>query len=161
MTAKLIRQSKWDRRFLQLCDVVASWSEDQSRQVGAVIVGAAHEVRAIGFNGLPRGVKGSAGERHSRDGGEKYFWFEHAERNAIFNAARIGTALEKSFIYTNLFPCADCARAIIQSGIIQLNSYSPPEQDPIFIRSFAIALEMFNEASVEVRLFEKSLDQNP
>ena len=155
MKTNITIQNKWDMRFLQLCGVVGSWSEDQSRQVGAVIVGAAHEVRAIGFNGLPRGVNGSVKERHNRDAGEKYYWFEHAERNAIFNAARSGVSTENCRIYSSLFPCADCARAIIQSGIIQLNSYSAPEQDATYIRSFSVSMEMFEEARVEVRLFKQ------
>ena len=143
----------WDRRFLDLCSMIANWSEDRSRKVGAVIVGRANEIRATGFNGLPRGISSSVDERHSRDGGEKYFWFEHAERNAIFNAARAGTSTEGCRMYSTLFPCADCARAIIQSGIVQLNTLQIPEFDETFSRSFDVAAMMLGEANVEVRLF--------
>jgi dCMP deaminase len=148
-----VAMTKWDRRFMQLCDVVGSWSEDKSRQVGSVIVGPANEVRAFGFNGLPRGIRSDVSERHSREAGEKYYWFEHAERNAIFNAARVGVRTEGCSIYSNLFPCSDCTRAIIQSGIVRLNSYAAPEQDETFTRSYQVAREMLAEAGVEVRIF--------
>jgi len=147
--------NKWDRRFFELCDLVASWSEDQSRQVGAVIAGAANDVRAIGFNGLPRGVNGSIIERHSHSEGEKYLWFEHAERNAVFNAARAGVSIEGCRIYTNLFPCADCVRAIMQSGIAEINTYERPADYAAFERSFEVALEMLREANVGVRIFPR------
>lgn len=148
-----LAMSKWDKRFFELCDLVASWSEDRSRKVGAVIVGPANEVRTIGFNGLPRGVDGEISGRHSRSEGEKYFWFEHAERNALFNAARAGIATQGCRVYINLFPCADCVRALIQCGIVELNTYAPPEADAAFERSFEVAKEMLNEANVRVRLF--------
>ena len=52
---------------------------------------------------------------------EKYYWFEHAERNAIYNAARIGVSLKKSTAYlTSGLPCMDCARALVQSGVVKI-----------------------------------------
>jgi dCMP deaminase len=147
--------NKWDRRFFDLGRLVSSWSEDRSRKVGAVIVGPANDLRAIGYNGLPRGVRSNVEERHDRTANEKYYWFEHAERNAIYNAARSGIATEGCRLYTTLFPCADCARAIIQSGIVELNSFSPPESEEIFGRSFEVARSMFSEAKLLVRLFSE------
>ncbi|WP_246710353.1 deoxycytidylate deaminase [Martelella soudanensis] len=105
-------------RFHALCDETASRSEDRDFKIGAVIVGPGHEVRATGYNGLPRGVGNEDATRFDRASGEKFFWIEHAERNAIYNAARSGAALAGCTIYVNRFPCADCARAIIQSGIV-------------------------------------------
>ncbi|MGY3134579.1 dCMP deaminase [Bradyrhizobium sp. USDA 4501] len=153
MPESLESMTKWDRRFFELCQLVASWSEDRSRTVGAVIVGPANDIRAIGFNGLPRQVRGDQEQRHSRENGEKYYWFEHAERNAIYNAARSGISTEGCRMYTNLFPCADCTRGIIQSGIIQLNTYQVPAGDQTFQRSFEVAHEMLSEAGVKVRVF--------
>jgi len=148
--------NKWDQRFFQLCDVLASWSEDSSRKVGAVIVGPSNEVRSTGFNGLPRSISSSDEQRHSRDSGEKYYWFEHAERNAIFNAARAGIGLMGCKIYVSLFPCADCVRAIIQSGIIELNTFDVPQNDPTFSRSFEVAKAMIGEAGVGLKLFTRT-----
>jgi dCMP deaminase len=145
--------TKWDRRFFGLCAFVATWSEDKSRQVGAVIVGPANEIRSTGYNGLPRGISSDNEERHARADGEKYLWFEHAERNAIYNAARAGISTNGCRIYSNLFPCADCTRAIIQSGIIQLNTFPVPDADETFHRSFDVSVQMLREAGIELRLF--------
>jgi len=149
------KMSKWDTRFFQLCHLTATWSEDRRRKVGAVIVGAANEVRAIGYNGLPRGVSGKVDERHSPEEREKYHWFEHAERNAIYNAARAGTSVQGCRLYVSLFPCADCARGIIQSGIVQVNTFDRPDKDDNFERSFEVALTMFEEAQIELRIFSE------
>ena len=145
---------KWDTRFFQVCDLLASWSEDQSRKVGAVIVGQGNEIRSTGYNGFPRKVDASVPLRHSREDGEKYLWFEHAERNAVYNAARFGASLEGCRIYCSLFPCADCVRAIIQSGIIELNTFLPPESDLKYHRSFEVSQIMLNESGVKSRYFK-------
>jgi dCMP deaminase len=149
-----VEMSKWDARFFQLCQVIATWSEDRRRKVGAVIVGSANEVRATGYNGLPRSVSGDGDLRHNSEDGEKYYWLEHAERNAIYNAARAGISTEGCRIYVSLFSCSDCARGIIQSGIVQVNTFPRPDADKTFDRSFDVALTMFEEARVEVRLFK-------
>jgi dCMP deaminase len=153
MNDQVNNREKWDRRFFELSRLVASWSEDKSRRVGAVIVGPANDIRAVGFNGLPRQVESDHSERHSKQDGEKYYWFEHAERNAIYNAARSGISTEGCRMYSTLFPCADCTRGIIQSGIAELNTFQPPEADEFFQRSFEVARTMLNEASVLVRIF--------
>jgi dCMP deaminase len=108
----------WDKLFMTMCDTVALKSKDESTKVGCVIVGPSHDVRSIGFNGLPRGCRDDVPERQLRP--EKYRWFEHAERNAIYNAARVGVPLEGCTLYVQFTPCCDCMRAIIQSGIIDV-----------------------------------------
>ncbi|HUS53849.1 MAG TPA: deaminase [Thermohalobaculum sp.] len=108
------------------------------------------DVRATGFNGLPRGVKANDDSRFDRKSGEKFFWFEHAERNAIYNAARIGTAVGGCSIYVNRFPCADCARAIIQSGIGKVLCPAKPEHDGALDHSFDVSEVMLAEAGVEL-----------
>ena len=106
----------WDSTFLALAKVYAARSKDPTSQIGAVIIGPNKEQRAGGYNGMPRGVDDSKPERYVRPA--KYDWFEHAERNAIFNAARIGTAIDGCTLYVSgMTPCMNCARAIIQSGI--------------------------------------------
>jgi dCMP deaminase len=157
MLSKLLPMSPWDRRFFELCALLGSWSEDRSRQVGCVIVGKANEIRATGFNGLPRGVKGKMDERHNPQNGEKYYWFEHAERNAIYNAARVGTSLESCRLYVSLFPCADCARAVIQAGIVSVNTHSPPQSDRVYSRSFEVTIEMLREGGVDLNIYEDEL----
>ncbi|MSU90313.1 dCMP deaminase [Rhodobacteraceae bacterium 2CG4] len=127
---------------------MAAWSEDRDFHVGAVIVGEAHEVRASGYNGLPRGVSDADEARFDRASGEKFHWIEHAERNAIYNAARAGTAIAGCTIYVNRFPCADCARAIIQSGIVRVVCPARPEFDGALDHSFEVSERMLLEAGV-------------
>ena len=87
----------WTEYFLGLAEQVKLKSKDQSTQIGAVIVGEDNEVLSTGYNSFPRGMDDSKQERQERP--EKYFWFEHAERNAIYNAARVGTPLKLSLIH--------------------------------------------------------------
>ena len=107
---------EWTEYFLNIAEQVKLKSKDQSTQIGAVIVGEDKEVLSTGYNSFPRGLDDSKQERQERP--EKYFWMEHAERNAIYNAARIGVSLKNSIIYlTSGLPCMDCARGIVNSGI--------------------------------------------
>ena len=142
------KQDKWNSRFLALCNHISTWTEDRDFSVGAVIVGPDLEIRATGFNGLPRGVKADDDSRFDRKSGEKFFWFEHAERNAIYNAARIGTPLGGCSIYVNRFPCADCARAIIQSGIATVLCPPKPKHDGALDHSFDVSEILLTEAGV-------------
>lgn len=121
--------------------------------MGAVIVDSENNVLSIGYNGFPRRVDGMLDQRHSRDGGEKYLWIEHAERNAIYSAVRSGACTRGARIFVSLFPCADCARAIIQSGIVELNCYTRPKIDDRFDKSFDVATTMLLEAGVNVKQF--------
>jgi len=147
---------KWDERFMLLAHHIGSWSKDRGRRFGAIIIGPDREVRAMGYNGLPRGVDDEVEERHSRENGEKYIWVAHAEANAIFNAARVGVPLKECVLYVPLFPCADCAKAIIQSGISEVVTYEPDiTSDPVWARSFTVSARMFKEAGVSVRYIEK------
>jgi len=154
--ASLLDPNKWDLRFFALASLVSTWSEDKSRKVGAVIVGSAHEIRSIGFNGLPRGVAGAIESRHSKEENEKYYWFEHAERNAIFNAARAGISLSECHMYSTVFPCSDCFRAVIQSGITTLSTLPPPNKDRFFKRSFEVSQEMAKEVGLRMRFFDSA-----
>jgi dCMP deaminase len=107
----------WDEYFLSILRVVASKSQDKSRQYGAVVVDQDYCIRQTGYNGLPRGITYRA-KHHARP--DKYMYFIHAEQNAIFQAARIGVSLEGCTMYVIHPPCADCAKAIIQAGIAMI-----------------------------------------
>ena len=143
----------WDHYYLEICRVVAKRSKDPSTQVGCIIVGPAHEIRSTGYNSLPRRVRDDLPERLERP--EKYLWVEHAERNAIYNAARAGTALEGCTLYTDLVPCMDCARAIVQAGLVEVVTdetrfakYSSPKYNEHFERT----MTLFEEAGVRIRV---------
>lgn len=142
----------WDEYYLEICRVVALRSKDPNTQIGCVIVGPAHEIRSTGYNSLPRGIRDDLPERLERP--TKYLWMEHAERNAIYNAARAGTATETCTLYVEIMPCMDCARAIVQAGISQvvisqtrMGQYSSEYYDEHFRK----VEELFGEAGVTIR----------
>lgn len=139
----------WDLRFMTLARHVGGWSKDRSRQVGCVVVGDDNIVRAIGFNGFPRGLDDEVAERHQRPA--KYLWTEHAERNAIYAAARAGISLTGTRMYVPWFPCVDCARAIVQAGIVELIAIEPDMGDPQWGEGFGVSIEMLTEAGIKVR----------
>ncbi|OMI06305.1 CMP deaminase [Bradyrhizobium brasilense] len=142
----------WDRRFMELAATIGSWSKDQSAKTGCIIVGPDKLIRSTGFNGFVRGVDDNVASRHERPA--KYSWTEHAERNAIYNAARLGVSLLGCTIYINWFPCIDCARAVVQAGIIRLVGLEPDRTDPKWGADFEFALAMFDEVELEVALFD-------
>lgn len=136
-----------DQNFLEMCKVIAKRSRDPSTKVGAVIVGPDNEIRSTGYNCFPRGINDNVEERFERP--EKYHWFEHAERNAIYNAARVGVPLDNCRIYIPWLPCIDCARAIVQVGIryIITENIEPPDRWKDSIRR---SMELFTEAGISL-----------
>ncbi len=80
-------EERWDRRFLELAKMFGTWSKDRSAGTGCVIVGSDRLLRVTGYNGFVRGIDDEVSKRHERP--EKYLWTEHAERNAIYNAAKL------------------------------------------------------------------------
>jgi len=141
--------SHWDLRWMQLANRVASWSKDRSTKVGCCIINGKDTVVAIGWNGFPRKINDDVDERHERPA--KYFWTEHSERNAIYNAASKGLATEGCRMYVNWYPCVDCARGIIQAGIVEVIGMEPDWNHHKYGPDFAIVKEMLAEAGVEVR----------
>src|SRR3989338_2955707 len=147
----------WDQLFMTMAYLVATKSKDQSTHIGAVIIGPDREVRTTGYNSFPRGINDNVPQRQERP--EKYFWFEHAERNAIFNAVRFGASLKGCTLYTNGIPCMDCARAIVQSGIKKVvvdkswDDQNPPEWREHAVRT----LQLFKEAGVKHRFWQGEL----
>ena len=146
----------WDSRYMKLAQHIATWSKDRSRQVGCVIVGPSNEIRTAGFNGFPRGVDDANESRHARP--TKYKWAEHAERNAIYNAARAGIPLHGCRMYLPWFPCMDCARAIVQCGIAELICIKPDLADPQWGGDFAEVPRLLEEGAVTVRWWQPTND---
>lgn len=107
-------------KYMEVANAVARLSKDPSTQVGAVILGDTDEIRSVGYNGAPRGCAADEAGDDRGNRPEKYFWFSHAELNAITNAARVGIPLGGSTIFVTHPPCMDCARAIVQAGITRV-----------------------------------------
>lgn len=150
---KVQSDADWDNFFMNLAESVGPKSKDPNRKVGAVIVGKHKQVLSVGFNGLARGVVDDPGivpTRYERP--EKYLWIEHAERNAIYNAARHGISLDDSVLYVTMPPCTDCARGIIQTGITKVVSLDAVARhmDTRWKEQWLRSVIMFDEAGVEV-----------
>lgn len=139
-------KDKWIKRYMDLAREFASWSEDNSTQVGAVIVSDDADIKSWGWNGLPRGVLATE-DKFERP--EKYFFFEHAERNAIYNATRNGISLKDANIFVTHFPCCDCARAIIQSGVKRVYFISKLTGEK-WDQGNKASEQMFKEANIDV-----------
>lgn len=106
--------AEWHQRFLILARNIATWSKDPSTQTGCVIV-RDNRILTTGYNGFPPGVA-DLPERYN-DRPTKYKFIEHADRNAIYQAAKQGISLEGATMYITGPPCHDCARGIISAGI--------------------------------------------
>jgi dCMP deaminase len=146
---------EWNMWFLQGVYWIASKSKDPKTKIGAIIV-KDNRIISTGYNGMPHGIDDNITWRHDRP--EKYRWFEHAERNAIYSAAKHGIGTQNASLYTNAMPCADCARGIIQSGIKQVYIHKQfSDLTESIIRDqwkghSIVTKSMFNES--EVKFFE-------
>lgn len=110
----------WEEYFMGIAILSAQRSKDPSTQVGACIVDANNKVVSIGYNGMPRGVDDEQIPwGHGEGIDSKYLYVCHAEFNAILNT-RDGSALSGCRIYVTLFPCNECAKAIVQTGIKEI-----------------------------------------
>ena len=110
----------WDEYFMGIAELSARRSKDPSTQVGACIVDDNNKIMSVGYNGMPKACSDDEFP-WDREGGQletKYFFVCHAELNAILNYR--GGSLEGSRIYATLFPCNECAKAIIQAGIKEI-----------------------------------------
>ncbi len=129
MKTNTASEDTWDDYFMKMVTLVASKSKDRSMKCATIIVGEGNTILTTGYNGFPRGVDDDNEEYHKRPA--KYAWTEHGERNAIYNAARHGIKLLGSRAYISVHPCVDCARALVQAGIIEV-IIPTKENDPFF-----------------------------
>lgn len=143
----------WDQYFMGLAHLSAKRSKDPSTQVGATIVDSKKKIVGIGYNGFPSGVSDDE-MPWSRDGEfleTKYPYVVHAELNAILNAT---TKLHGCTIYVSLFPCHECAKAIIQSGIKEIvyecDKYASTD-------SVVASKRMLNQAGVALRQLDEAI----
>jgi len=110
----------WDEYFMGIALLSGERSKDPNSQVGACIVSQDNKILSIGYNGFPIGCSDDeiSWEREGEFAETKYPYVCHAELNAILNYT--GATLKGSKIYVGLFPCNECAKAIIQSGIREI-----------------------------------------
>ena len=134
----------WDEYFMGVSLLAAMRSKDPSTQVGACIVSEENKIMSVGYNGFPRGCSDDEfpWERSAEAANEtKYPFVCHAELNAILNAG--GQDLRGARIFVALFPCNECAKAIIQSGIKEViyisDKYAHTEPTQASKKMFAAA----------------------
>lgn len=143
----------WDEYFMGVAMFSAMRSKDSNTQVGACIVSDENKIISVGYNGMPIGCNDDdmPWEREGDALETKYPFVCHAELNAILNRQAVTT--QNARIYVTLFPCNECAKAIIQSGIKEViyadNKY--PDSDAV-----KASVLMFEKSGVKCRKYEKT-----
>ena len=138
----------WDEYFMGVAKLSALRSKDPSTQVGACIVSEDNKILSMGYNGFPTGCSAEEfpwGKEHEKDDpyNAKYLYSTHGELNAILNYR--GGSLEGSKIYVTLFPCNECAKAIIQAGIRLIVYDEDKYKDSVLVKA---SKRMLNAAGV-------------
>jgi dCMP deaminase len=139
----------WDEYFMGVAELSSKRSKDPSTQVGACVASSENKVLTMGYNGMPIGCKDEdmpwAREGNNLD--TKYLYVCHAEFNAILNSR---VPLDGSRIYVTLFPCNECAKAIVQSGIKEVIYTSDKYADTVATKA---SKKIFDLAGVKYRKF--------
>lgn len=141
----------WDEYFMGVALLSAGRSKDNNTQVGACIVSEENKVLSVGYNGMPTGCNDDEmpWEREGSPLETKYPFVCHAELNAILN--RITGSLKNARIYVSLFPCNECAKAIIQSGIKEVIYMEDKYADSDSVKASKM---MFKLSGVKIRQYE-------
>lgn len=141
----------WDEYFMGMAVLSALRSKDPNTKVGAVIVSPDNKVISIGYNGMPSRLDE---EQLSWNKGEgldsKYLYVCHAEFNAILNT-QVGGTLKGATLYVTLFPCNECTKAVIQTGIKEVVYLDNKYESTTSIQASRKMLEL---AGVKIRHFE-------
>ena len=136
----------WDEYFMGVARLSARRSKDPNTQVGCCIVSQDNKIMSMGYNGFPKGCSDDEfpwGREQEADDpySTKYLYVTHSELNAILNYR--GGSLEGAKLYVSLFPCNECAKAIIQSGIREViymdNKYADTESTKASVQMFRLA----------------------
>ena len=153
MSEKRTDYLSWDEYFMSVAYLASMRSKDPNTQVGACIVSQDNKILSMGYNGFPIGCSDDdfPWEREGKTLMTKYPYVTHSELNAILNFR--GGSLEGATIYVTLFPCNECAKAIIQSGIrnVVYDSDKYAEAD-----STIASKRMFDAAGVTYRQYERT-----
>jgi dCMP deaminase len=139
---------------LERAVVAAAQSPNKIRRVGAVLAVAGTEIAAC--NTFPPGVK-PLPERAAGD--NRFIWLEHAERTALFEAAKRGLATDGSLLVSTYFPCTDCARAIVLCGVKTVATPRPEFDDPVWGDSFRTSAAILAEGAVAVVYLAEDQDR--
>ncbi len=142
-------------KFLKLAKIQADlFSKDPNTKVGCIIIAPdSLQILSCGYNGLPRNISETETDRWQYP--LKAYYCEHSERNCLYNACRSGVKLEGGIAIVSLYPCHDCARGLIQSGISTIITVEPNFEHYRWGYSFKISSLLFEEAGIKVITFNK------
>ena len=145
MSDKRVDYISWDEYFMGVSQLSAMRSKDPSTQVGACIVSEDNKILSVGYNGFPKGCSDEEfpWDKQGDIYETKYSYVTHSELNAILNYR--GGSLEGSKLYVTLFPCNECAKAIIQAGIKTVIYASDKNADKPEVRA---SKRMMNAAGI-------------
>ncbi len=143
----------WDEYFMGIALLSSQRSKDPSTQVGACIVSGDNKIMSVGYNGMPKNCSDDEFPWESTDNNltSKYFFVCHAELNAILNYG--GGSLKGAKIYTTLFPCNECAKALIQAGITEVIYMCDKYADTDAVKA---SKRMLDTAGIVYRAYEQS-----
>ena len=144
----------WDEYFMGVAILAAKRSKDPNTQVGACIVDKNNVILTTGYNGFPKGCSDDEFPWDREGENTKYPYVVHAELNAILNAS--GKDLKGARIYVDLFPCNECAKAIIQSGIKEVIYLSDKYADTPSTQASKL---MLKTAGVKLTQMHPDIDQ--
>lgn len=157
-TKKRTGYISWDEYFMGVADLSGKRSKDPNTQVGACIVSDDNKILSMGYNGFPKGCSDDefpwareTQESNPDPYSTKYLYVTHSELNAILNYR--GGSLEGSKLYVTLFPCNECAKAIIQAGIKTVIYRDDKYPDSPSVRA---SKRMLNAAGVRYYHYEKT-----
>ncbi len=154
------RYINWDEYFMGIAMLSGERSKDPNSQVGACIVSEDNKILSMGYNGFPIGCSDDkvSWEREGKFVDTKYPYVCHAELNAILNYT--GTSLKGSKVYVTLFPCNECAKAIIQSGIKEIIYMSDKYADSDSTKVSKKMFDMCNVKYTQYKFTGKKIELN-
>ncbi|HIQ90774.1 MAG TPA: dCMP deaminase family protein [Candidatus Coprosoma intestinipullorum] len=169
---KRLNYLTWDEYFIALAKLTAMRSKDPSTQVGACIISADNRILSVGYNGAPNGFDDDnfPWNRQGENLETKYPYVCHAEMNAVLNYRGTRKDFENARIYVDLFPCNECAKIIIQSGIKEVvylsNKYKDSENNIASRKLFDSCgieyhqLDLEKQITIEITSKVKTLKHN-
>ena len=159
MSKKRSNYLKWDEYFMAIVKLTAMRSKDPSTQVGACIVSNDNRILSIGYNGAPNGYDDDKfpWDREGENLNTKYPYVCHAEMNAILNYRGSKKDFENAKLYVGLFPCNECAKIIIQSGIKEIIYLSDKYADS---ENNIASRRLFDECGVKYKKIEIDGDKS-
>ncbi len=141
----------WDEYFMGMAVLSALRSKDPNTKVGAVIVSPDNKVISIGYNGMPRQLDEDQLSWNKGEGlDSKYLYVCHAEFNAILNT-QVGGTLKGATLYVTLFPCNECTKAVIQTGIKEVVYLDNKYENTTGVQA---SKKMLDLAGIKVRKFD-------